>query len=152
SRSHLHAKRSAAAGGDRLDGRGAGLLGVSTGRTGAPVRLQAERAMMARPGEGEAIVLRRRIPASRDEVFAAWIDGDGMRAWMCPGDITSADVQLDPRVGGALRILMHGPNGSYEHWGEFTAFERPSKLAFTWCAKATDFLPTLVTVEFREAP
>jgi len=108
--------------------------------------------MMARPGQGEAIVLRRRIPASRDEVFAAWIDGDGRRAWMCPGDITSADVQLDPRVGGALRILMHGPNGSYEHWGEFTAFERPSKLAFTWCAKATDFLPTLVTVEFREAP
>jgi len=102
-------------------------------------------------GPGEAIVIRRRIPASRDAVFHAWTDGDGMKAWMCPGDIVSADVQLDPRVGGALRILMHGPNGSYEHWGEFTTVERPSRLVFTWCAKATDFLPTLVTVEFFEA-
>ena len=108
---------------------------------------------MNRPGgEGEAIVIRRRIPASRQEVFHAWTDGDGMKAWMCPGDIASADVQLDPRVGGGLRVLMHGPNGSYEHWGEFIAVERSSKLAFTWCAKVTDFLPTLVTVEFLDAP
>jgi len=102
--------------------------------------------------EGEAIVIRRRIPASRDAVFHAWTDGDGMKAWMCPGDIASADVQLDLRVGGTLRILMHGPNGSYEHRGEFTAVQRPSLLAFTWCAEATDFQPTLVTVQFLEAP
>ena len=107
--------------------------------------------MTTRPNEEGAVVIRRRIAATRDEVFDAWIDAEGMASWMCPGSITSAVVQLDPRVGGALRVVMHGPDGAFEHWGEFTAVVRPSKLAFTWYAKATDFLPTLVTVELFDA-
>ena len=103
-------------------------------------------------GDAEAIVIRRRIAATRDEVFDAWTDATGMQSWMCPGDIISADIQLDPRVGGSLRVVMRSASGAFEHWGEFTTIDRPSKLAFTWCAKATDFVPTLVTVEFFEAP
>ena len=60
----------------------------------------------------------------------------------------SVDVQMDLRVGGSLLIIMRGPDRSYEHRGEFTVIERPAKLAFTWIAAATDFRPTLVTVEF----
>jgi uncharacterized protein YndB with AHSA1/START domain len=108
--------------------------------------------MTALPGDGEAIVIRRRIAASRHEVFDAWTDATGMRLWMCPGDIISAVVDLDARVGGSLRVVMQGPAGTYEHWGEFTTIDRPRKLAFTWRAKATDFAPTLVTVELFEAP
>ena len=104
------------------------------------------------PGETEAIVIRRRIAASRDEVFDAWTDPVGMQLWMCPGDIVSAAVDLDPRVGGALRVIMRSATGTYEHWGEFTVVDRPAKLAFTWRARNTDFLPTLVTVELFAAP
>ncbi len=107
--------------------------------------------MSASPEQPEAIVIRRRIAASRDEVFDAWTNADGMRLWMCPGDIVSTVVHLDARVGGALRVVMRSPAGTHEHWGEFTTVDRPSKLAFTWCAKATDFMPTLVTVELFEA-
>ena len=108
--------------------------------------------MTAPPGDAETIVVRRRIAASREEVFDAWTDATGMQLWMCPDDIVSAVVHLDVRVGGSLRVVMHGATGAYEHWGEFTTIDRPRKLAFTWCARATDFVSTLVTVELFEAP
>jgi len=104
---------------------------------------------MARGGGGE-VVIRRQIEATREELFDAWTDPEGMRKWMCPGNIVSAEVQMDLRVGGALVIVMRGPTESFEHRGEFAVIERPSKLAFTWIAKSTDLHPTLVTVEFFE--
>jgi uncharacterized protein YndB with AHSA1/START domain len=101
--------------------------------------------------QDEVVIIRRRLTAARDDVFNAWTNAEGMGAWMCPGAIVSADVQLDPRVGGALRIVMRTATEAFEHWGEFTIVEPPAKLAFTWCAKATDFEATLVTVELFEA-
>jgi uncharacterized protein YndB with AHSA1/START domain len=71
-----------------------------------------------------------------------------MTQWMCPGDILSAEVRLEPRVGGSLYILMRGPNKNYEHNGEFKVVERPSRLAFTWTGPHLDDKVTLVTVEF----
>ncbi len=98
--------------------------------------------------ESSQIVIRKRIPATREELFDAWIDPEGMAEWMCPGNIVSAAVQLDFRVGGSLVIVMHGPTDTFEHRGEFTIIERPSQLAFTWMAKATGWRPTLVTIDF----
>ena len=96
----------------------------------------------------DKVVIRRRIAASREELFDAWTDPESLRLWMCPGDIVSVDVTVDLRIGGALLITMRDRNKAYEHRGEFTIIERATKLAFTWTAQATDFLPTLVTVEF----
>lgn len=94
------------------------------------------------------VVIHRRIQATPVELFDAWSDPEGMRAWMCPGNILSVEVRMDFRVGGALVVTMRDSAGTYEHHGEFTIIERPSRLAFTWIAAATDGLPTLVTVEF----
>jgi len=99
---------------------------------------------------GGKVFIRRQIRATRQELFDALTDPEGMREWMCPGNIVSADVQIDPRVGGHLIIIMRGPTDVFEHRGEFTVVDRPSKLAFTWIAKSTDLRPTLVTVEFFE--
>ncbi len=96
------------------------------------------------------VIVRRNIRATREELFDAWIDAEGMSEWMCPGDIVSAKVRLDPRVGGALHILMQSPTETHEHTGEFRTMDRPSKLSFTWTAKNMDGQLTLVTVEFRE--
>jgi uncharacterized protein YndB with AHSA1/START domain len=41
------------------------------------------------------MVVRRRMPAPREIVYEAWIDPDGMREWMCPGDVVSAEAVLD---------------------------------------------------------
>jgi uncharacterized protein YndB with AHSA1/START domain len=93
-------------------------------------------------------VVRRRIRATREELFDAWTDQEGMRQWMCPGDVVSADVRLDARVGGKMHIIMQSPTATFEHTGEFQVVERPSKLAFTWTADNMDGQITLVTVEF----
>ena len=98
--------------------------------------------------DGHTLVIRRRIAATPEELFDAWTDGEGMKEWMCPGNILSVEVRLEPRAGGELIVIMRDPNKTYEHKGEFTIVDRPSKLAFTWIAAATDMRPTLVTVEF----
>jgi uncharacterized protein YndB with AHSA1/START domain len=98
----------------------------------------------------DALVVRKVIRAPRQAVFAAWTDPESMRHWMCPGDIISADAQLDPRPGGSYRIVMKGPAGNYEHTGEYVTVEPPSKLVFTWISNSTGNQPTLVTVELFE--
>jgi uncharacterized protein YndB with AHSA1/START domain len=98
--------------------------------------------------DSNKVVIRRRIAATREELFDEWTDPEGMRSWMCPENIVSVDVRLELRVGGSLLIIMRDANRAYEHHGEFVIIEQPSKLAFTWIAAATDMQPTLVTVEF----
>ena len=53
-------------------------------------------------GPGHRLVIRRTIPATREEVFGAWTDPESLRYWMCPGDILEAEAQLDVRVGGPI--------------------------------------------------
>jgi uncharacterized protein YndB with AHSA1/START domain len=95
------------------------------------------------------LVVRRLLPASRQQVFAAWLDPASLAQWMRPGEFTSATVEVDPRTGGKFRIVMHG-RGDYEHRGEYLTIEPPSRLSFTWVSAATDLLPTVVTIEFLE--
>jgi len=96
------------------------------------------------------LVIRKLIPASREEVFAAWSDPVSIRRWMCPGDVILAEAQLDFRVGGRFRILMKGEREDYDHTGTYQEIEPPSKLSFTWVSKGTDFKTTLVTVQLFE--
>ncbi len=102
---------------------------------------------MPTPEADNKLVIRRLIDAPREEIFAAWLDPESIRQWMCPGDVTSAEAQIDPRVGGRFRIVMRMPQEDCDHTGEYTIMERPSKLAFTWISKNTDHQPTLVTIE-----
>jgi uncharacterized protein YndB with AHSA1/START domain len=94
------------------------------------------------------IVARRRMPAPREIVYQAWIDPEGMREWMCPGDVVSADATLDVRVGGSFRIIMKSKSQVHEHTGIYKIVEPPAKLAFTWSAVEKPGEITLVTVEF----
>ena len=95
----------------------------------------------------DRLVIRKVIPASREEVFAAWIDPESIRDWMCPGDTVTAEARLDPRVGGSYRIVMKSPTREYNHTGEYLVVEPPAKLVFTWVSNSTGNQPTLVTVE-----
>jgi uncharacterized protein YndB with AHSA1/START domain len=107
--------------------------------------------MPATPSEDEnRIEIRRVIPASREEVFAAWTDPEGIRVWMCPGDVTETEARLDVRVGGDYKIIMKSPGGAHVHTGTYHVVDPPSKLAFTWITEATDFSPSLVSVELFE--
>jgi uncharacterized protein YndB with AHSA1/START domain len=94
------------------------------------------------------IIVRRRMPAPREIVYQAWIDPEGLREWMCPGDVISAEAVLDVRVGGAFRIVMKSKENMHEHTGTYQIVEPPAKLAFTWRSIENPSEVTLVTVEF----
>jgi uncharacterized protein YndB with AHSA1/START domain len=44
------------------------------------------------------IQVRRKMPAPREVVYEAWTDPEGLREWMCPGDLISAEAALDVRT------------------------------------------------------
>ena len=96
------------------------------------------------------IQVRRRIPAPREVVYEAWIDPKGLREWMCPGDVISAEATLDVRVGGSFRITMRSKERVHEHVGTYRVVEPPATLSFTWSAVENPDEITLVTVEFAD--
>ena len=103
---------------------------------------------MANPTEGtHRVAIRRNMPASREVVYEAWIDPQGIREWMCPGDAISAEAVLDVRVGGSYRIVMKSKEREYVHTGVYQVVEPNAKLVFTWTQEGNE-VTTLVTVEF----
>ena len=94
------------------------------------------------------IVVRRRMPAPREFVYESWIDPEGIRQWMCPGDVVTAEAALDVRVGGSFRITMRSQTQVHEHVGIYQIVEPPAKLAFTWAGLQNPNEITLVTVDF----
>jgi uncharacterized protein YndB with AHSA1/START domain len=87
------------------------------------------------------------MPAPREVVYEAWVDPQGMREWMCPGDVVSAEASLDVRVGGSYRIVMKAKERDHVHTGVYQVVDPPSKLVFTWSTAETPGEMTLVTVE-----
>lgn len=82
-------------------------------------------------GEG-TVVLTRVFDAPRALVWRAWTDAKMMAQWFGPRGFTSSVPQLDVRVGGTLRIVMHGPDGNdYPMKGVFREVVPPERLVFT---------------------
>ena len=81
------------------------------------------------------LTLTRRIPAGREDVFAAWTDPEIFKRWWAPPGTTMNSLELDPRVGGT-----------------FVEIERPSRIVYTWAWEEDDGPghESLVTIEFRE--
>ena len=98
------------------------------------------------------LVVRRQLAVPRERVFEAWLDSASLAQWMRPNSFIHATVTVDPRVGGGFRIVMEGRTDGldYEHRGEYLAIEPPSLLSFSWISRATDYQPTVVTIEFHE--
>ncbi len=93
------------------------------------------------------VVVERILPAAPTEVFAAWLDRDALRAFIGPGDANTAEVEIDPHVGGRFRIIMRRDGSAVEHVGEYRAIDPPRRLVFTWQSPNTEHRPTLVSIE-----
>jgi uncharacterized protein YndB with AHSA1/START domain len=82
-------------------------------------------------GEGTVKIVRV-LDAPRDLVWRAWTDPAHMAQWFGPRGFTSSVPEPDLRVGGNLRIVMHGPDGNdYPMKGVFTTVEPPARLVFS---------------------
>ena len=95
-----------------------------------------------------AVVVRRTIAASAEDIFDAWLDPEALAAWMRPGTIRSTVARVDARVGGRYEIVMQGESGALPHRGEYRVIDRPKRLVFTWQSDHTGPNETLVTVDF----
>src|SRR6266403_1047048 len=81
------------------------------------------------------VSLTRRIAASPECVFRAWIDAKHLAEWWGPKGFTNPVCEVDPRVGGAIRIHMRAPDGTvYPMTGRFVEIDRPHRLVFSTAA------------------
>lgn len=78
------------------------------------------------------ITITRTFDAPRKLVFKAWTDAKELAQWWGPKGFTNPVCEIDPRVGGALRIHMRSPDGSiYPMKGEIREIVPPERLVFT---------------------
>ncbi len=75
--------------------------------------------------------IERVLDASPDAVYAAWVDPEVLAGFIAPAPGT-AQVEIDPRVGGRLQIVMTFPDRVTEIEGEFLVLDRPHRISFSW--------------------
>jgi uncharacterized protein YndB with AHSA1/START domain len=87
-----------------------------------------------RAPDPDSIRLERTVSARAESVFDAWLRPEVLRRWWQAGaDWETPVAEVDPRVGGRLRLVMRSPDGEeFGGSGEYLELERPTRLVFTW--------------------
>ena len=88
------------------------------------------------------------IAAAPEKVFDAWLDPALAARFFAAGDTVVDDVAIDPREGGAFRLVMQEGAARFEHEGRYVVIERPRRLIFTWFSAGTDHRLSVVEVTF----
>jgi uncharacterized protein YndB with AHSA1/START domain len=98
-----------------------------------------------------SLLMRRRLPAAREDVFRAWTQPDIIRQWFCPAGFSVVESQVDLRQGGRFRLGMKSPEGQVSTTsGVYQEIQPPERLVYTWRWDDPDALETRVTVEFLD--
>lgn len=80
-----------------------------------------------------SLTVRRTYQATPERIFRAFTDPVELCKWFCPEELTVPEVEVDPTVGGKLRVVMQAPDGArHIAHGVFRQVRRPEKLVFTW--------------------
>jgi uncharacterized protein YndB with AHSA1/START domain len=107
-----------------------------------------------RQADPSAIRLERIIEAPREAVFDAWLSAEMLRRWWPAGsDWETPVAEVEPRVGGRLRLVMRSPEGEeFGGSGEYLEIERPERLVFrwTWDGHAAHEGDQLIEVELND--
>jgi len=82
-------------------------------------------------GDREFLITRE-FDAPRELVFKAWTEPRHLAQWWGPPPFTCPVCEMDVRVGGAYRVVMHSPEGvDYPITGVFREVTPPERLAMT---------------------
>ncbi|MCW2512110.1 MAG: hypothetical protein JWR11_1152 [Mycobacterium sp.] len=76
--------------------------------------------------------VQRLMPAAPDVVFDEWLDPESLADWMCPRPARCVAIDVEPRVGGAVRFDVDDSGRLVLIVGHFLAIDRPHLLRFTW--------------------
>ena len=95
----------------------------------------------------------RSFRAPAVDVFDAWTNPEVLRRWYrCGSEWTTPEVEVDPRVGGAIRVRMRGPDGTEcGARGTFTLIDRPHWLMMTWTFDREPSNEQLLVLSFSES-
>jgi uncharacterized protein YndB with AHSA1/START domain len=100
------------------------------------------------------VTITRIFDAPRTLVWAAWTDPKQVAQWWGPKGFTNPVCTLYPRPGGAIWIVMRGPDGvDYPMSGIFHEVVKPERLVFSVVAEDAAGHPLiegLTTVTFTE--
>ena len=106
------------------------------------------------PSDPPPLRMERTFKAPPQAVFDAWTSTDVLRRWWPAGaDWDTPVAEVDPRVGGRLRLVMRSPDGEeFGGSGEYVEIIPPERLVFTWTWDGHEGHEgtQLVEVEFRE--
>ncbi|MFA6240458.1 MAG: SRPBCC family protein [Candidatus Hydrogenedentales bacterium] len=98
------------------------------------------------------IVTTRLLNAPRELVYTVWTEPHHIAQWWGPNGSTNTIHEMDVRVGGVWRFIMHGPDGvDYPNKIVYTEIEKPKRLVYTHSDDsegATE--PFHVTITFDE--
>jgi uncharacterized protein YndB with AHSA1/START domain len=77
------------------------------------------------------IVIERVVNGPRETVWRAWTDPAQIPVWWGPDGFTTTMLEMDVRVGGRWRYIMHGPDG--KDWPNRVVYReivKPERLAY----------------------
>ncbi len=100
---------------------------------------------------GATMRLERVIHAPVERVFRAFVDPEQAVRWWGPPDVRTSLVEIDLRVGGACRWVMHPGEVTAVLHGRIVALEAPHLLVMTnrWEGQVAD---SIVTLRFQPVP
>ena len=103
--------------------------------------------------KGHVLRIERTFAATAEEVFDAWTSPEVIKRWFRPAPGWSApEAEVDLRVGGRVRVVMRGHDGSQvEAGGEYTLIDRPHRLAMTWTFDDDPSNEQLIELTFSES-
>ncbi|MEE8387749.1 MAG: SRPBCC domain-containing protein [Acidiferrobacterales bacterium] len=94
--------------------------------------------------------ISRVFSAAVETVFDAWLDVEGIKQWMCPGEgVNVPNPIIDAKEGGAFDFTMAVGDQNLPHTGTYKIIDRPRKLQFTWLSPGTQGIETVVTLNFE---
>ena len=96
------------------------------------------------------LTLRRTVPATPKQIFAAWTTREHMERWTHPDTTAGVEVEVDLRVGGHYSMRLEVEGGHVTACGTYREVDPPRQLVYTsWGWKETHPMKaeTLVTVE-----
>jgi uncharacterized protein YndB with AHSA1/START domain len=99
--------------------------------------------------------LERILHASKERVFAAFVEPAQLGEWWGPAGFTARSVELDAREGGRYRITMQPPEGeAFDLRGRYSEVDPPQRLVYTFEYEQPDpdDQETFVTLSFLDHP
>jgi len=102
---------------------------------------------------GHVLRIERTFAATAEAVFDAWTSPEVIKRWFRPAPGWSTpEAEVDLRVGGRVRVVMRGDDGSQvEAGGEYTLIDRPHRLVMTWTFDDDPAGEQLIELTFSES-